>query len=565
MMKLQKLLFTILVISSMGNTASAAVPEQETVTAIAPLESAQPNPDILPKATAPIMPNVSVVGSKDIQPFGSNLFSAQFPSGSKEPMNPNYQIVPGDQIDIQAWGAMSYNSTAVVDNQGNIFLPEIGPVHVQGISQAELNAAVKQKVSQIYKDNVQIYTSLRGSLPISVFVTGAVKAPGRYVGTSTDSVLDYIYKAGGIDAERGSYRNVIIRRDNEAVEVIDIYDFLISGNMPKFQIREGDTVLVTERGYTVSVKGDVKSPYKFEFKTPEIKGVDIIKYASPLPQSTNVQISGTRESKPYRSYLTMEQFTAAVLGEGDRVEFVSGTHEDKIAITITGRHMGVKGMVVPLDAKLQEVLNNIPVDNNLSNINAVYIKRKSVAQKQKQAIKDSLNRLQETLLLARASGVTSSGADAVSSTEATILNNFMEKAKLAEPEGKVVVTNDKGVINIALEDGDEIVIPQKTDLVMVDGEVLIPKAIVWDSGDSLRDYVSKAGGYTDRANRSDLVVLKANGETVLGTGANIEPGDEIIVMPEVKLNSLEVAGKVFDIIYKVAVATAIPFTLANDN
>lgn len=523
------------------------------------------SPELMPKAEAPVQqPVINVTASKDTQPFGSNLFSAQFPSGSKEPMNPNYQIVPGDQIDIQAWGAVSYNSTTTVDNQGNIFLPEIGPVRVQGVTQSALNDAVKKKVGEVYKDNVQIYTALRGSLPISVFVTGAVKAPGRYVGTSTDSVIDYIYKAGGIDEERGSYRSIAVIRNNEKVQSFDIYDFLMSGNMPKFQIREGDTVLVTERGYTVTVKGSVKSPYKFEFKDAAIKGADIIKYASPHPQSTNVQISGTRNGKPYRSYLTIEQFNVASLQEGDRVEFVAGTHEDKIAVTISGRHMGVKGMVVPLDAKLLEVLNNIPVDNNLSNVNAVYIKRRSVAEKQKQAIKDSLNRLQETILLARASGATASGADAVSATEATILNNFMEKAKQAEPEGKVVVTNDKGIMNIALEDGDEIIIPPRTDLVMVDGEVLIPKAIVWTKGDSLKDYVNKAGGYNDRANRSDLVVLKANGETVLGTSADIEPGDQIIVMPEIKINSLELASKVVDIVYKVAVATAIPFTLAKD-
>src|SRR5262249_19623819 len=155
--------------------------------------------------------------------------------GNKEPQNPDYQIVPGDQIDVEVWGAVQLTTTATVDSQGNIFLPDVGPINVKGVKQSQLNDLVKAKVSKVYKSNVELYTDLRGSLPVSVFVSGAVKSPGRYVGTSSDSFIDYIYKAGSIDPDRGSYRVIKIIRGEVEVANFDIYQFLISGLMPKFQ------------------------------------------------------------------------------------------------------------------------------------------------------------------------------------------------------------------------------------------------------------------------------------------------------------------------------------------
>ncbi len=525
-----------------------------------------------PKAPAPAPaarpaaePDVKIAssvetGNRAPKPFGANLFSSQFASGSKEPLNPDYQIVPGDQVDVQVWGAVDLNTTAIVDSQGNIFLPDVGPINVKGIKQSELNTFVKNQVSKVYKENVELYVNLRGSLPVSVFVSGAVKSPGRYVGTSADSVIDYIYKAGSIDAERGSYRVIKIMRNGAEVGQFDTYDFLISGNMPKFQIREGDTILVTERGKVVTAIGSIKNSYSFEFKTTPISGSELIKYTSPLPGATDVLIVGIRDSKPYKLYLPIIKFAETKIEDGDTVNFLAGEHQSTIQIAITGAHKGPKAMVVPINAKLQEVLNNIPVDKDISNTGAVFIRRKSVADSQKRALDESLRRLQETLLLSRASGETASNASPISEAEVNALESFMTRVKAVKPEGRVVVAGKSGVSNIALEDSDEIVIPQKTDLVMVNGEVLVPQAIVWKDGDSVTDYVEKAGGYSERANHSNRVVVKANGQTVIDDG-DIQPGDEIMVLPEIKMNTLETTGKVVDILYKVAIAAVVPLSL----
>lgn len=198
----------------------------------------------------------------EIAPFGYNLFSGQFANeDKKEAINPDYKVVPGDKIDVKVWGAKDLQALAEVDGQGNIFIPDVGPIPVQGVAQSELNNVVKDKVNNVFKDNVQVYTNLRSSLPVSIFVTGAVVSPGRYVGVSTDSVLDYLDLAGGIDSHRGSYRNIQIIRKNKVAGNIDIYDFLLYGKIPEIQLREGDTILVNERGMSVSVSGEVKNQY----------------------------------------------------------------------------------------------------------------------------------------------------------------------------------------------------------------------------------------------------------------------------------------------------------------
>ncbi len=550
------------IIFALAVTASLSVPVAVLAADSPAPPAAAENPSIAPRQANPVITQALVSDVKIIRPFGSNLFSTQVTSGTKEPNNPNYQIVPGDQVDIEVWGAANYRHTSVVDAQGNIFLPDVGPVKVQGVTQAQLNEVVKQKVGAVYKDNVQIYTNLMGRQPVSVFVTGAVPAPGRYVGTSTDSIIDYIYKAGGIDDERGSYREIKLVRDNLPLQDIDIYQFLINGVLPKMQIREGDTLLVTERGKVVTVDGLVKHPFRFEFKTDEILGSDVATFSSPLVNATHALVEGTRESKPFKQYLTIAGLKTTRLEDGDKVIFSAGTHYEEIAVSISGRHLGPKEMVVPLNAKLVEVLNNVPIDRELANTDAVYLRRKSVAEKQKQAIEESIRRLEETLILARASGVAPAEAQPISSAEVTLVQAFVEKAKFIKPEGRVVVVSrSRGISNITLEEGDEIVIPQKTDLVMVNGEVLMPKAIVWEKGLDADDYIKKAGGFTDRANESKLVIIRPNGETDIGHNVEIYPGDEIMVLPEVKINNLDLAAKVVDVIYKVAVAAVIPFRL----
>ena len=61
-----------------------------------------------------------------------------------------------------------------------------------------------------------------------------------------------------------------------------------------------------------------------------------------------------------------------------------------------------------------------------------------------------------------------------------------------------------------------IVIPSRTDLVLVSGEVRLPQAVVYLQGAPVEHYIAAAGGFTDRAQEDPLLVNRQSGETITG-------------------------------------------------
>ena len=91
-----------------------------------------------------------------LAPFGANLFHGNFAGTYNDGLNGDYVILPGDRIMVRVWGAKTYNDVLPVDQQGNIFLPEVGPVRVAGLRQSALQGAVKARLASVFTDNVNI-------------------------------------------------------------------------------------------------------------------------------------------------------------------------------------------------------------------------------------------------------------------------------------------------------------------------------------------------------------------------------------------------------------------------
>lgn len=494
-------------------------------------------------------------------PYGYNLFTALPATDKRTGINPNYIIAPGDRVSVNIWGAITNELVLTVDPRGNVFVPDVGPISVAGLPASELNNVIQGNIRQVYQDNVEVYVNLEDRVPVSIFISGAVRSPGRYTGEANDSLIDYLSKAGGIDLARGSFRNIRIVRGGQTLENYDLYGFLQSGKLPNHSLKEGDVIVVSEKGDVVEVSGAADESFAFEFKRSQISGSDILRYAHPKSNATHVGVTGFRDGKPFNQYITIAEFSTGLYQNQDKIFFEEGKHSEDFKIFITGEHLGPKTMVINKETRLRDVLENIPVDPKLSRIDAIYLKRKSVAEQQKRSIQDSIKRLQETLLLARASGKAETAPMGVG--ELNLLEKFIAKTEGLVPEGRVVVMGRDYISDMALEEGDEITVPTRSDLITINGEVRLPKAIVWNDDDSLSDYISRAGGFTDNANDEDVIVVRANGETELGKGVKILPGDEIIVMPEVKINNLDLASSVADILYKAVLAVAIPIRLNN--
>ena len=95
--------------------------------------------------------------------FGESLFQGEFSRETFTGFNPNYQFTVGDQVRLQIWGAQEFNDTITVDTQGNLFIPGVGPLMVQGMRNMDLIPALKRKVAEKFINNVEVYATLEGA------------------------------------------------------------------------------------------------------------------------------------------------------------------------------------------------------------------------------------------------------------------------------------------------------------------------------------------------------------------------------------------------------------------
>lgn len=495
-------------------------------------------------------------------PFGANLFAGGYESERIDGLNDDYLVAAGDKINIWLWGAVSFSQVVTVDNQGNIFIPNIGPVHVANTRASQLNALVTTQIKKIYQKNVQVYVNLLTATPVSVYLAGPVVRPGQYAGMASDSVLYYLKRAGGIDAERGSYRQIRVLRDDVVVVTFDLYEFIQNGYLPEFTFKDRDVILVGQQGATLTVAEGARFPFRFEFSAEKTKGAELASYAKPLAKISHVGVIGTRSDGPFSVYMPYQEFLDFELSDGDKLVFQDDWDPEIYDIKISGSHLGPSYYTVKKQTRLHGLLSQIEVDPVLADYQNIYILRESVALRQKEMIDQSLDRLERSVYTAP---IQSTGEGSIRAQEASLVSSFVQRAKQVMPLGKVVVSEDGLIANILLEQGDIVVIPQKTDLVQVAGEVLLPQAVVYNKKAQVEDYVAWAGGFTERANWERILIVRANGLSEFSSGgshnwisgkssAEIQPGDQVLVLPRVDAKALQAVKDITQIIYQIAVA-----------
>ena len=95
--------------------------------------------------------------------------------------------------------------------------------------------------------------------------------------------------------------------------------------------------------------------------------------------------------------------------------------------------------------------------------------------------------------------------------------------------------------DIVLREGDELIVPETTSSVRIQGEVLYPNTVHFISGKPVSYYVHQAGGYTSRARRSKVYVIYMNGTVSVGSHSRLEPGCELVVPARADRNRLSTA------------------------
>jgi protein involved in polysaccharide export with SLBB domain len=493
--------------------------------------------------------------------FGYHLFNGSFSQNRQYRYNPDYLVNIGDTISLKLWGAFDLEVKLTVDMQGNVFIPKVGTVKVVGVRNDRLTETIQSAVNKVYKSNVFIYADLVQYQPVSVFVTGAVNKPGLYEGLSSDSVIQFLDKARGIQNGSGSYRDIRILRHNKVLKEVDLYDFLTDGRLELFQFRMGDVIVVEDLERYVDVSGDVKRPYRFELRRPEITLDELEALVLPNPTATNVVVTrwDIHNRQTVNIYALVDS-AGLVIRSGESVRFIPDHTASNIEIEVSGEHENSHTLVVPKGTSLQEVFDKIKL-SGLSDPKSFQLFRKSVAAQQKKLIDAQLNDLEAKVLT---TGSITNEEALIRKQEAALVMNFIKRARAVEPKGQVVINKATDLSKVMLEDGDNIFIPKTSNMVIVQGEVMLPGAQTYVDSMSFDDYIASCGGYSFRADEDNVLIIQKNGKVVsydpssFGTGTYaIKPGDSILVLGKVDSKVLQVVKDITQIVYQIAVGAAV--------
>ncbi len=510
-----------------------------------------------PYAAPQIM--ITLADGAQLQLFGTELFTGSF-AGTRPGDRPDYTIQAGDSVVVNLFGAVNSGGVQPVDASGNIFVLGVGPVHVAGVPASGLQGAVSAAVARVFTGAVQVYTAISNAGTIGVFVSGDIARPGRYVGGTHDSLLFYLNSAGGITAN-GTFRAVTVRRAGQVIATYDLYDFLLKGDVQPFHFQEGDTVFVGPRGSLVGAQGSLARSFVFEAPPgQQMTGADLIRLTRPEPNQTGVTVRGYRNGAPRQAFFTLEEFSRVVLGEGDHVIFSTSGVLQTITVTIQGEVGGPGVYVLPRGTELSALLAKIPLEGTMVEPRWVHLQRGSVAAEQKQALTDELQRLQKQVLT---SAPPTNTAAQLATAQATLITQFVAQAQTIQPTGNIAVYSNGQFHDMMLEDNDVVVLPNRTDVVLVSGEVESPGGLVHVSNMDIDGYVNRAGGFAAHANKHKFVLLHPDGSGVVAREHDRpQPGDQILVLPNVGDYKLQLFLDMTQLLFQFALSAATVISVA---
>ncbi|MFU8820497.1 MAG: SLBB domain-containing protein [Gammaproteobacteria bacterium] len=222
--------------------------------------------------------------------FGYDLFSdvpSTFAPVTDIPVPVDYVLGPGDVVNVQLFGNETGTYELVVNRDGNITFPRLGPVSVTGLTFQEVRELIRERVSQ-QMIGVNASVTLGELRSIRVFVMGEAARPGSYTVSSLSTITNALFASGGIKPI-GSLRNIQLKRNGELVTTLDLYDLLLRGDTrADVRLSPGDVIFIPPVNPQVGVDGEVRRPGVYELKGPASAG-DLVSLAGGLTASAYPQ------------------------------------------------------------------------------------------------------------------------------------------------------------------------------------------------------------------------------------------------------------------------------------
>ena len=277
--------------------------------------------------------------------FGRKLFqrsTSQFEPSLTGPVPPDYQLGPGDRLQLVLTGAVQQAYELQVSRDGWIVIPEVGRVPVAGKTLSELRETLYNRLSQVYSGitrepggKTQFEVSVSQLRTIQIYVVGEVTRPASYRVSGMATALTALYRARG-PTRNGSFRNVVVNRGGEAIAEIDLYDYLLEGRAEAdVRLRSGDIVFVPVAGEQVRVEGPVSRPGIYE--PEEDEGLrDVLRFAGgvePTAEVKRVQIErilSPEQRAPGQDRAILDVSVGQVRAPADSAETIPVRDGDRI-------------------------------------------------------------------------------------------------------------------------------------------------------------------------------------------------------------------------------------------
>lgn len=206
--------------------------------------------------------------------FGNDVFANNFSSSTSanRPTPVNYVLGPGDQLSIDVTGNSVVSWDLGIGAEGAIMLPGMGKLYVGGSTIENATEAIKGRLRQhnfAIGRGTDVSVTLSNIRTIRVSILGQVRKPGNYSLSSVTTVFNALYESGGI-SYNGSFRNIELIRDNQLFATIDVYDYLLRGDLSSnITLKDDDVIRVPEYKTRVSMEGNVKRQAFFEMMPGE--------------------------------------------------------------------------------------------------------------------------------------------------------------------------------------------------------------------------------------------------------------------------------------------------------
>lgn len=447
--------------------------------------------------------------------FGAELFDnpQTYAADSAVPAPSEYVLGQGDEVRIQIWGSVDYAGTHTIDRNGQISLPKIGTIRLNGVQLKDLDAHLRKNIGQVF-NNVTVSASLGKLRSITIYVVGQAQQPGTYNLNSLSTLVNALFSSGGPSAN-GSMRGIQLKRGGKTITTLDLYDFIGQGDKSKdTALQPGDVIVIPPAGPRVALTGATDLGAIYEIKTGTTLQ-DILALGGGVPALASIQKALVERIDPAQAVAPRQiqnrelnaQGLAQTLNDGDIITLLPISPAFGNAVTLQGtvaqpiRNAWFKGM---------RVLDLIPDREAL--ITADYYRRKNqLVQNTTEILVGQGSSGKELRAGTRIDERVRNMVDQINWDYAVIerLSATDLRTELIPFNlGKALLNKDPAH-NLLLNSGDVITImgsndlrlptDRQTRLVRIEGEVVAPGIYQTQPGETLAQLITRVGGITPQA------------------------------------------------------------------